>query len=84
MDPELLKFAAQMGATGLLAYGMFLVYRKDMAGNAESLKQHLDIERGRSDILIQVVKANTEVNAKLCEKLDRVIDERTGTDRRHG
>jgi hypothetical protein len=84
MDPELLKFAAQMGATGLLAYGMFLVYRKDMAGYAESLKQHLDIERGRSDILIQVVKANTEVNAKLCEKLDRVIDERTGTDRRHG
>jgi hypothetical protein len=84
MDPELMKFAASLGVGGILAFGIFLVYRKDIASYAEQLKQHLEIERGRSDILIRVVSANTDVNAKLCEKLDRVIDERSGLDRRHG
>lgn len=39
--------------------------------------------RGQNEVLMTVVKDNTAVNAKLCEKLDRVIDERSGEDRRH-
>lgn len=40
--------------------------------------------RGQNEVLLTVVKENTAINTKLCEKLDRVIDERSGSDRRHG
>jgi hypothetical protein len=78
MDQELLKLAAQMGAGGLMAFGMFLIYRKDTQGHAASQQQHIEWQKSQNAILIEVVRQNTEVNAKLCEKLDRVLEARRG------
>ena len=73
---ELLPFATSLGVGGVLALGMFLVYRRDA-------QQNLENWRGQSEMLITVVKENTQVISKLTEKLDRVLDERSGEDRRH-
>jgi hypothetical protein len=39
MELELLKFLAPLGTGGILAWGMFLVYRKDQKGQADSMTQ---------------------------------------------
>lgn len=74
---QLLPFAASLGVGGILALAMFLIHRKDM-------QEHIEKWRGQSEILVTVVRENSTVIAKLTEKLDRVIDERSGSDRRHG
>lgn len=63
MDLEVLKVIASQGVVGVLAYGMFMVYRKDMQERlAEALAQ-------RSE-LIQVVKDNTEAMTALKGAID--------------
>lgn len=56
--PELLKFSATLGVGGLLAFAMFLFYRKDQMANAEAW-------RGQSDVLIAIVKENTAAISQL-------------------
>ncbi len=51
-DVETLKWLASLGVGGILAGGMFAVYRKDAAAWQEAWK-------GQAAILIQVVKENT-------------------------
>lgn len=76
MDPEFLKFIASMGVGGVLAWGMFLLYRRDANRHADDLKgvmtrQAEDHEslaliwKNQSDILMRVVQENTSSNVKL-------------------
>ena len=56
--PEALKFATTLGAGGLLAFAMFLFYRKDTLSAAEAW-------RGQSANLLEVVKENTAAMTSL-------------------
>lgn len=56
--PELLKFSATLGVGGLLAFAMFLFYRKDQMANSEAW-------RGQSEVLIAIVKENTAAISQL-------------------
>lgn len=56
--PELWKYSATLGCGGLLAFAMFLFYRKDTQANAAAWK-------GQSDALLTVVKDNTAAMAHL-------------------
>lgn len=67
LTPETIQFAASMGVGGLLALGMFLVYRRDM-------QQHVENWKGQSQILVQVVKDNTAAITALTTHLDRVLE----------
>ena len=56
--PDVLKFTATLGVGGLLAFAMFLFYRKDTLANAEQWQ-------GQSGVLIEIVKENTTAIAQL-------------------
>lgn len=51
-DTTFLQWATTLGIGGVLAAGMFLVYRKDMAA-------HISAWKGQSDALLVVVQENT-------------------------
>ena len=51
-DPELLKYLAPLGVGGILAWGMFMVYRKDMRDIVKRLEDS-------NSLLVSVVKENT-------------------------
>jgi hypothetical protein len=64
LTPETIQWAASLGVGGLLALGMFLVYRRDSQQNIENWK-------GQSTILVQVVKENTAAVTALLEVVRR-------------
>lgn len=66
MDLDLLKYLGGTGAVGVLAGLIFMVYRKDAL-------QWQDAWKGQSQMLVQVVKENTEAITALTEKLDGVL-----------
>jgi hypothetical protein len=59
-DPHagLVQYALTMGVGGLVAYGMFLVYRKDILALLAQWK-------GQSEMLMAVVTKNTEATTAL-------------------
>lgn len=58
MDPEILKYLAPLGVGGVLAWGMFLVYRKDSARWA-------DQETKRGDTVTSALVDNTKAVTEL-------------------
>jgi hypothetical protein len=65
MDPETLKWLVSLGVGGILAGGMFMVYRKDMKINS-------DAWRGQSEMLMAVVKENTAAITALIQLVNRI------------
>lgn len=54
MDPaDLAKYLPALGVGGILAWGMFQVYRKDV-------RQMLDAWQGQTALLMKVVQENTK------------------------
>lgn len=64
MDLETMKWFASMGVGGVLAGGMFYLYRKDALQWQEAWK-------GQSQMLLTVVKEVTAAVTALTGKLDR-------------
>lgn len=60
MDAEALKWLASLGVGGVIAGGMFLVYRKDALAWQQAWK-------GQSEMLVQVIKENTAAITELIE-----------------
>lgn len=59
------NFYVSLGVGGLLAWGMFLLYRRDM-------NQRLDEWKGQSAQLLVIVENNTRVVTLLNERLERL------------
>jgi hypothetical protein len=59
-SPDLVQFFTTVGIGGLLAWGMFLAYRKDMLAHVEAWK-------GQTQVLVEVVKENTAAVTTLTE-----------------
>lgn len=66
LDAETLKLVATLGVGGVLAWGMFSVYRKDSLAWQSAWK-------GQSEMLVQVVKENTAAITALVTKLDQRV-----------
>lgn len=62
-DPETMKIIGSLGLGGILAWGMFLVYRKDSLAWQESWK-------GQQQLLVQVVKENSVAITALVTRLE--------------
>lgn len=67
MDIELVKYFASMGVGGSLAFGMFMVYRKDAQRQTEQWK-------GQAEMLVQVVRDNTAAMTALTKLIEREIE----------
>jgi hypothetical protein len=67
LTPETIQWAASLGVGGLLALGMFLVYRRDSQQNTANWQ-------GQSQMLVQVVKENTAAISALTANLNLVRD----------
>lgn len=52
MDAETIKWISSLGVGGVLAGGMFMIYRKDA-------KEWREAWRGQAEIMVQVIKENT-------------------------
>ncbi len=65
MDAETLKWLASLGIGGVLAGMMFFVYRKDMKQNAEDW-------RGQTELLVAIVKENTQAITALIALVQRI------------
>lgn len=63
-DMPSLQFWSSQGIAGLLAAGVFMVYRKDAKG-------WIDLWHGQSEQLMQVVKENTAAITALVQILNR-------------
>lgn len=66
-EEQFLQWAAPLGVGGVLAAGMFLLYRRDTAVHIENWK-------GQSQILAGIVERNTAAITALTVQLDRVLD----------
>ena len=78
MDAEFFKFLASMGVGGILAGFIFVVHNRTLKDHTEVIKGYHEIEKGRTDMIIGVVKEvsinimkNTVVTDSLSRKLDR-------------
>jgi len=63
---DLVKHFLSMGVGGALAFGMFLVYRKDALQQADQWK-------GQTEILLQVIRENTTATTALTRLIEREI-----------
>lgn len=75
--PEFFQFLASMGVGGILAGFMFHVHNKTLKDHAEVLKGYHEVEKGRTDLLMMIVKDNTNATAKnntLIDALHRRLD----------
>ena len=61
----MVKWLVSLGVGGVLAGGMFAVYRKDMRVNSEAW-------RGQSEMLMSVVKENTAAITSLIQLVNRI------------
>jgi hypothetical protein len=68
MDLDTIKFFASMGVGGVLAGGIFWMYRKDSLVWSEAWK-------GQSQMLLTVVKENTAAVTALIENLRSITKE---------
>lgn len=68
MDIELLKYAATLGVGGVLAAGMFFMYRQDA-------KEWRDSWKGQSEMMVQVVKENTAAVTALSQIVNAALTE---------
>lgn len=75
--PDFWQFIASMGVGGVLAAYIFYVSNKNQKEHVETVKGWTEIERGRTDMLVGVVKENTSNTAKnntLLDALHRRLD----------
>lgn len=69
MDLELLKYLMPLSVGGVLAWGMFQVYRKDMREMQGQWK-------GQAEIMVSVVKENTKAVTELTTMIKNGHDDR--------
>lgn len=58
-SPEIMQYFTTLGVGGILAWLMFFIHRKDSERWAEQWRHQAELEKGRSEMLVQVVKENT-------------------------
>ena len=58
MDVELVKYFGSLSVGGVLAWGMFLVYRKDVKGQADAMTQIVKENTAAITSLTTFLKAN--------------------------
>ena len=78
MDLELTKYLTGLGIGGVLATIIYIQGNKNSERHAEQINGLLIIERGRTDLLIGVIKDATVAitrNTIICEALHRRLDE---------
>lgn len=63
MDVEFVKYLLSLGVGGVIAAGIFTVYRKD-------IRQYTDLWKMATDQLLAVVKDNTASNVKLVQLIE--------------
>ena len=61
------NWLATLGVGGILAALMFLLYRRD-------IKSYTELWKGQSDVLLQIVKENTESNVELKALIETKIN----------
>ena len=69
LDNEFIKWLAGLGVGGVLAGMLFMFYRKDVRQFTELWKLQSDREAARTEMLIGVVKENTQSNTQLVEMI---------------
>jgi hypothetical protein len=62
---DILKTLLPLGVGGVLAWGMFLLYRKDATRYADDLKAQLETERRRGDSTERALVSNTAAITEL-------------------
>lgn len=69
--PDAQWFTA-LGVGGILAWGMFHVYRKDAEIHRQDMLRLTDQWKGQSDLLVAVVKENTACQQRLADIVDHL------------
>lgn len=91
VDGQFLQWFATLGVGGVLAGFMFVFYRKDTKSYTDLWKSQADRMDALVNVVLQVVKENTESNSKLIalienmqrnslrkEDIESLIDRRIG------
>lgn len=91
VDSQFLQWFATLGVGGVLAGFMFVFYRKDTKSYTDLWKSQADRMDALVNVVLQVVKENTESNSKLIalienmqrnslrkEDIESLIDRRIG------
>ncbi len=75
--PAIWQYLANLGGIGILAAGTIWLLNKTWKDHVEVVKGYHEQERGRSDMLVGIVKENTTNTAKnnvLIDALHRRLD----------
>ena len=75
--PQFLQFLASMGVGGVLAGFIFSVHNRTLKEHAEVIKGYHEIEKGRTDMLVAVIRQISEnivKNTVVTESLHRRLD----------
>lgn len=74
--PELdIKWFASLGVGGILAWGMFFVYRKDMIGTSTRMEEILSELKQQRDLMVEVIQQNTAAMTRIEVTLDTTLRE---------
>jgi len=71
-DSATTAWLANLGVGGLLAYAMFLLYRKDMRENAERMTDLVKQTTERADASMAFVKEQASALTRVATVLDRL------------
>ena len=75
--PEFFQFLASMGVGGILAGFMFIVHNRTLKEHAEIIKGYHEIEKGRVEMLLEVIIENTKqpvANIGVLKSLHKRLD----------
>lgn len=75
--PDFYKSLLQSGAVGIIAAFAIWLLNKAWKEHAEERKQHLENEKGRTEMLVGVIKDNTHqttINTTVLNSLHRRLD----------
>lgn len=85
MDGEFIKYLASLGVGGILAAIMYYQNRKDSDLFASQIKNLYESEKGRTDILVNLVTNTVTAitkNTAVCESLHIRLDRENGEERK--
>jgi hypothetical protein len=75
--PDFWQFLASMGVGGVLAAYAFYINNKNQTEHTEVIKGYHEVEQGRTEMLVGIIKENTvctSTNNSLLDALHRRLD----------
>lgn len=78
MDTEFTKYLVSLGVGGILAALFYYQNRKDSATHADQVKELYNLEKGRTEILVSLVRDVTIAitqNTAITQSFQRRLDE---------